>query len=208
MLKVIEQVNLLGEAIHAARERSPRQLVAIGGAPGAGKSTLAAELARRLRQQKCAAEVVALDGFHLDNRVLEARGLRNRKGSPESYDIAGFLHMVARLRSAEEDVVVPEFDRARDIAVAGSVVVPASCPVVIIEGNYLLFDETPWDALAPQWDVAARLEAPVADLRARMIHRWLTLGFSRTTATRRAERNDVPNARRVMEHSLPADFVL
>lgn len=148
-----------------------------------------------------------MDGFHLDNAVLDARGLRNRKGAPETFDAAGFVNLVSRLKHPCE-VVVPCFDRARDIAVAGATVVPADCPVVIVEGNYLLFDEDPWRALVPLWDISARIDVPMPELRARLIQRWLSHGFSRAAATRRAESNDIPNAQRVIERALPADLVL
>ena len=46
------------------------------------------------------------------------------------------------------------------------------------------------------------------ELRARLIQRWLSHGLSRATATRRAESNDVPNARRVLEKELPAHLIL
>ncbi len=193
--------------IHERRAQQRRVLVAIAGAPASGKSTLAEEVAKRLRLQQCGAEVVPMDGFHLDNAVLEARGILPRKGAPETFDALGFVHTVQRLRDPEE-VIVPKFDRPRDLAIAGAVAVPGDCPVVIVEGNYLLFDEYPWAQLAPIWDIAARIDVPMEDLRARLIQRWLTQGLSRTSATKRAEGNDIPNAQRVIDRALPADLIL
>ncbi len=86
--------------------------------------------------------------------------------------------------------------------------VPAACEVVIVEGNYLLFDEAPWRDLAGIWDIAARLDVPMPEIRARLIQRWLSHGLSRAAATRRAESNDIPNAQRVLDRSLPADLML
>jgi pantothenate kinase len=207
VLDVSAQVTALAERVHARRGDRGRVLVALAGAPASGKSTLAAELARRLRDQHLTCEVVPMDGFHLDNAVLDARGLRTRKGAPETFDAEGFLHLVRRLKAGGE-VVVPLFDRARDLAVAGAQVVPAACEVAVCEGNYLLFDEAPWAALAPLWDVTARLDVPLPEIRARLIQRWLDHGLSRAAATRRAEGNDVPNARRVAERALPAELIL
>ena len=65
-----------------------RILVAIAGAPAAGKSTMSEKLARLLPEGS--AVVVPMDGFHYDDIVLEARGLRPRKGAPETFDFAGF----------------------------------------------------------------------------------------------------------------------
>jgi pantothenate kinase len=207
VLDVSAQVTALADLIYARLETRPRVIVALAGAPGSGKSTLAAELARRVRDQRFRAEVVPMDGFHLDNAVLDEMGMRARKGAPETFDAAGFIHLIRRLRTGEE-VVAPLFDRARDLAIAGAQVVSADCRIVICEGNYLLFNEYPWSALVPLWDVSARLDVPMPELRARLIQRWLSLGLSRTTATRRATANDIPNAQRVIERALPADLVL
>ncbi len=207
MLNLTTQVNLLSERIKPLREDLGRVIVAICGPPASGKTTLAGELARRLNAQKCRTIVVPQDGFHLDNQVLEARGQFNRKGAPQTFDGDGFLHMVHRLNEGE-DVVVPVFDRPRDLSLAGALVVPATAEVIIVEGNYLLFDQAPWFNLAPMWTLSVRLDVPMEDLRARLIHRWLAHGFSRTTATRRAEFNDIPNAQSVNDKALPATITL
>lgn len=207
MLDITAHVNALAERVHRLRPAQARILVAIAGAPGSGKSTLAAELCRRMRDQKIRAEVVPMDGFHLDNAILDIRGQRARKGSPETFDSAGFVHLIRRLQDNVE-VIVPLFDRTRDLAIAGATVVPADCEVVIVEGNYLLFNQAPWDQLAPLWTLSAQLDVPMPELRARLIQRWLSLGLSRTTATRRAQSNDIPNAQRVIDHALPADLIL
>ena len=207
MQNITEQINLLAERVHEMRETQDRILVGIAGAPGSGKSTLASELARRLNLQRCPSMIVPMDGFHLDNAVLDARGLRNRKGAPETFDADGFLHLIRRLRESVE-VVAPVFDRTRDLSVAGAVVVPANCAVVIVEGNYLMFDEMPWANLAELWDMSVRLAVPMPKLRSRLIQRWLSLNHSRTAATRRAEGNDIPNAERVLLRALPCDITL
>ena len=207
MIDITTHVNILADRIHHLRETQTRVIVGLAGAPGSGKSTMAGEIARRLRLQKCSAEVVPMDGFHLDNAVLDARGLRARKGAPETFDATGFLHMIRRIKSGEE-VAVPLFDRSRDIAVAGAAIVSPDTNVVIVEGNYLMFNEDPWNALADLWDVSARIDVPMPELRARLIQRWLSLGLSRATATRRAEGNDIPNAQRVIDKALPCDIVL
>ncbi|MFO8125117.1 sugar transporter, partial [Yoonia sp.] len=137
--------NTLAERVLA--QESDRYLVAITGAPGCGKSTLSSELARRLNAQGRKSIVVPMDGFHLDNSILEARGLRPRKGAPETFDAPGFLRLIRALKTGEE-VFAPSFDRTRDLAIAGSVAVPAAAKVVIVEGNYLMFDEAPWSELA------------------------------------------------------------
>lgn len=205
MNTLTEHTNTLAE--HVLSQDSDRYLVAITGAPGCGKSTLSSELARRLNAQGRKTTVVPMDGFHLDNAILDSRGLRPRKGAPETFDAPGFLRLVAALKSGEE-VFAPSFDRARDLAIAGSVAVPAAAKVIIVEGNYLMFNEAPWAKLAELWDVSARVNVPMPELRARLIHRWLSLNYSSAVATRRAEGNDIPNAQRVIDRALPCDFNL
>lgn len=207
MRDITEHVNLLADPIHKLREGKERLLIGIAGAPGSGKSTLSEELSRRLTQQKCPAMIVPMDGFHLDNAVLEERGLLNRKGAPETFDSDGFVLAIRRLRSGSE-VVLPRFDRQRDLSIAGALVVPEDCPVVIVEGNYLLYDRPPWSELSACWDLSARLEVPMPEIRARLIQRWLTHGLSRAAATRRAEINDIPNAQSIISNALPADLTL
>lgn len=207
MLDLTPQINLLAERAYAIDAAPRRKVIAIAGPPGSGKSTLAHELARRLTAQKCPAVVVPMDGFHLDNTILDARGLTHRKGAPETFDSAGFAALVRRLPQPEE-IVFPIFDRERDIAIAGAGVVPADCPVVIVEGNYLLLNQTPWRDLSPFWSLSVWLDVPPEDLRARLIQRWLNCKFSRVAATRRAEQNDMPNAQLILENSAPADIQL
>ena len=206
MQDITDQVTTVAETIHGIRQNNERLLIALAGAPGSGKSTLAQELSRRLTLQKCPNVVVPMDGFHLDNAILDARGMLAKKGAPETFDATGLIRLVKAIRQNEE-VYAPVFDRPRDLAIAGAIHVPPKCPVVIVEGNYLMFDEAPWSALAPLWDVSVRVAPSLPDLRARLIQRWLSHNLSRAAATRRAESNDIPNAERVIDKALPCDFV-
>lgn len=207
VLDITNHVTTVADTIHEMRASRARLIVAIAGAPASGKSTLATEVVKRLRLQRCPAEIVPMDGFHLDNAVLDARGMRARKGAPETFDATGFVLAIERLKSGGE-VVVPRFDRQRDIAIAGAVAIEPSCPVVVVEGNYLLLDERPWCDLVPLWDLSVRIDVPEDELRGRLIQRWLQNNLSRAAATRRAESNDIPNARRVVAKQLGADIVL
>lgn len=184
-----------------------RRLVSLAGAPASGKSTMADGLAAALGRAGATAQVVPMDGFHLDNRLLIARGLLARKGAPETFDASGFVHLMRRLKE-EQEVVYPVFDRARDIAIAAGGRVAAECDVVIVEGNYLLFDANPWRGLAPLWDTSIRIAPPIEVLRERLVARWIEHGLSVPDAVARAEGNDLANAKLIADKALPADINL
>lgn len=194
------------EQMHRLRDGS-RKLIALAGPPASGKSTLAKAVYKALTQAGVQAETVPMDGFHLDNRLLDARGLRARKGAPETFDMHGFLTLIERLKQHDE-VVYPVFDRERDLAIAGAGMVTRSCELAIVEGNYLLFDEPGWSSLAQLWDFSVWVDTPLQTVRDRCIARWLAHGHTPEEACARAEMNDLVNARRIMEAPLHADMTI
>ncbi|MFP1630222.1 nucleoside/nucleotide kinase family protein [Zhengella sp. ZM62] len=195
--------DLAGLIAEAAAGRE-RYTVAIAGAPGAGKSTLAAGLARTLGGR---AVVVPMDGFHLDNAILEARGLMAVKGAPETFDVAGFAALLGRL-ATEDAVAIPVFDRAADLSRAGAAIVSTATPIRIVEGNYLLIDRPGWRSLRPHFDLAVILDVPEAELERRLVQRWLAHGLDPQAARSRALGNDIPNARLVAAESSGADLIV
>ncbi|WP_347138700.1 nucleoside/nucleotide kinase family protein [Paracoccus sp. SSK6] len=175
-----------------------RVLVAVAGAPGSGKSTLAEALVGRLDN----AVLVPMDGFHLDDRVLDARGLRSRKGAVETFDVEGFAALVERLAVPRSEVVFPVFDRDRELAIAGAGVVSPDARVVVIEGNYLLLDAAPWNRL--RYDLKVWLDVPEAELERRLTARWQGYGKDARQIAAHLE-NDLANARFVTRQSRAAD---
>ena len=204
-MRTAEQIaDSLAETILQRLVGTQRQLIALAGPPAAGKSTIAEAVLHAVQGRGVAAGLLAMDGFHLDNTVLSDRGLLAQKGAPETFDLAGFRAMVERLQGGEE-VIAPTFDRALDKSVAGSVVIPTAAQVIVVEGNYLLLDEPGWRDLAGFWDQAVFLDVPIDELERRLIERWLSYGLTQEEARARAMSNDIPNARRVVEHCVPAD---
>nr|WP_067293163.1 nucleoside triphosphate hydrolase [Marinobacterium profundum] len=191
----------------AINPKGRRTLIALSGAPASGKSTLAQQLTAAINAQSPCAALVPMDGFHLDNAILQQRDLLPRKGAPETFDAQGFVQLVQRLGS-EAEVFVPLFDRSRDIAIAGAARVGPEHRILIVEGNYLLFDEQPWSQLCSYWDLSIQLNVPLAMLELRLIQRWRDQGLSESAARQRALNNDIPNARRIIQQALPADLVL
>jgi len=184
-----------------------RQLIAVAGPPGSGKSTLAQELAWDLTMAGRPAQVVPMDGFHLDNTLLDIRGLRARKGAPGTFDARGFHRLLADILTGGP-VIFPHFDRTRDLAVAGAGALAEDTELVVVEGNYLLFDHPDWAPLAQLWAMSVWLDVPRDVLHDRLVQRWRDFGFDETTARTRAEGNDLPNAERIAAHRLPATLTL
>ncbi len=185
-----------------------RFLVAIAGPPGAGKSTLADELATALKDKGESAEVLPMDGFHMDDAVLRAKGLLPRKGAPETFDVRGFLDIVRAVKAADQEVLVPVFDRSREIAIAAARIVEQSTRFVLVEGNYLLLNRAPWSALDGKFDFSVLISPPVALLEARLMQRWLDLGYTEAAARTKTEGNDLKNGALVRKYSRVADCVL
>ena len=207
MSSVKPSVEDLAVHVLASPRSGVRRLVALAGPPASGKSTQAKILANRLNEKGCSAQVLPMDGFHLHNEILVERGLLNSKGAPETFDMQGFLQLITRLHD-EPEVYFPTFDRSRDIAIAAAGCVDKACDTVIIEGNYLLFDRPTWRDLRHHWDLALRLEVPEVTLKRRLLERWLSYGLSPVQARRRAEENDLANARVIEEFALPADIII
>ncbi|MFT3988844.1 nucleoside triphosphate hydrolase [Aestuariivirga sp.] len=182
-----------------------RVIVAVAGPPGAGKSTLAEALAASLGK----AEVIPMDGFHYDDAVLNARGLLSRKGSPPTFDALGLRHLLMRLRANDEsEVAIPVFDRDLEISRAGARIVPASTRILIVEGNYLLLRQAPWESLAPFFGLTVMLREPRDVIERRLMARWFAHGFDEAGARAKVEGNDMPNADLVLTQSRAADVEL
>ncbi|MGW5677781.1 nucleoside/nucleotide kinase family protein [Streptomyces sp. NPDC003860] len=184
-----------------------RRILGIAGAPGAGKSTLAGELVDALAGD---AVLVPMDGFHLAQAELERLGRTHRKGAPDTFDVEGYLALLARLRSPAPGVTVyaPSFDRDLEEPVAGSIAVPPDVPLVVTEGNYLLHDDGPWARVRPLLDEVWYLELD-RDVRVRrLVERHVAHGKERAAAERWVARSDEANARLVAPGRHRADRVV
>ncbi len=148
-----------------------------------------------------------MDGFHLDNAILDVRDRRFHKGSPDTFDVGGLRSILQRLKAGGE-VIVPIFDRSRDLSIGSARVVPPEARIIVAEGNYLLLRDPPWNSLAPLWDLTVFLDVPEAELERRLIARWDHHGLTPDEGRRRAESNDIPNARTVCARSAPADITI
>ena len=88
-------------------------MLAIAGPVAVGKSTIAATLAARLRSRGASVEVLSTDGFLWPNDVLEARGLLDRKGRPETYDLDRLDALIIASRAGEPSLSAPVYSHQR-----------------------------------------------------------------------------------------------
>jgi len=191
-----------------ARAKDCRLVAAVAGAPGSGKSTFAEKLVAEIETRRPGmAAILPMDGYHYDDVLLDQMGRRAHKGAPDTFDVDGFRHMLQRLRADDEEAVaVPVFDRAIEIARAGSRLIPREARIIVTEGNYLLLREPPWSELRPLFDVTVFIDVPEEELRKRLAARWHGYGMDAEAIRAKLEENDLPNGRRVIAESIEPDF--
>jgi len=179
-----------------------RRILGITGAPAAGKSTLAATLAKALAPD---AVLVPMDGFHLAASELHRLGRHERKGAPDTFDAASYVALLQRLRANVEGVVyAPEFRREIEEPIAGAIAVPRGVPLVITEGNYLLLWPQARILLDEVWFVEADEQARLA----RLIARHMAFGRTRAEAEERAYGSDQRNAELIAASRDGADLLV
>ena len=149
-----------------------------------------------------------MDGFHYDNAILDDKRLRPRKGSLETFDVDGLASLLQRLRARPpRDIAIPVFDRTLDMTKASARIIARDVDIVLVEGNYLLLDLSPWDRLRDYFDLTIKIECPRAALEKRLMKRWLDLGMSEKESRAKVEGNDLLNADLIESTSLAADFL-
>lgn len=187
--------------------RRGRQVLAIAGAPGSGKSTLVERLAAKLPGEAVA--ILPMDGFHYDDAVLHDMGRRPWKGAPDTFDVGGLKSTLERLRTpAERAVAVPVFDRDLEISRGSARIIAPEVRLILAEGNYLLLERDPWRTLRPAFDAAVFIDVPEAELRRRLRARWAGYGLTEAEIDFKLEANDLPNGRVAAAESGAADYVL
>jgi pantothenate kinase len=183
-----------------------RRILGLVGAPGAGKSTLAARLADQLGTVSC---MVPMDGFHLANTELARLGRSARKGAPDTFDAAGYIALLRRLRQPVpgETVYAPAFRREIEEPIAGSIPVPDAVRLVITEGNYLLLGGA-FEGVRPLLDETWFVEGDEALRQEWLLARHVSHGRTPEAARAWIAATDEPNAALIRASRERADWVV
>lgn len=183
-----------------------RKLLGLVGPPGAGKSTLAQALKAAFADLS---QVVPMDGFHLATSELQRLGRAERKGAPDTFDSAGFVSLLQRLRQQQGDerVYLPEYRREIEEPIAGAIAVCAPTRLLIVEGNYLLLDHGPWARIAALLDEVWYVDVDDRLRTERLAQRHEQFGRSRQQALDWVSGTDAPNARLIEASRAKASLV-
>jgi type I pantothenate kinase len=121
-------------------------IIGIAGSVAVGKSTTSRVLQALLScwESHPRVEIVTTDGFLYSNTVLETRGLLNRKGFPESYDLKKLVRFLSALKAGENGLEVPIYSH-QFYDITNEVQVINQPDIVILEGLNLLQNYTPTD---------------------------------------------------------------
>lgn len=191
---LIEQVDTITELVEAVKELGrgrKRVILGIAGAPGSGKSTLGHLLDEALGSESV---LVGMDGFHYAQEELDRRQSTERKGAPDTFDVAGYVSLLRRLRACDDGVYAPRFNRDLEEPIACAVPVPSEVPIVLTEGNYLLLESGGWQEVSPLLDQCWFVD-PSEDVRlARLTARHVAHGRSLQEARERSLGTDQRNA--------------
>jgi type I pantothenate kinase len=158
-------------------------VIAVAGSVAVGKSTTARILQALLARwpDHPQVDLVTTDGFLFPNRVLEERGLMERKGFPESYDLRRLVRFLADVKSGRPEVSAPVYSHLTYDIVPGEEQVVRQPDIVIVEGLTVLQTSDGHAGRSPQlfvsdfFDFSLYVDADEADIEQWYLDRFLTL---------------------------------
>jgi len=115
-------------------------IIGVAGSVAVGKSTTARVLKALLARwpDHPRVDLITTDGFLYPNRDLEARGLMNRKGFPESFDTVRLLNFLADVKSGKGRIEAPVYSHFRYDIIAGQKTIIERPDILIVEGLNVL----------------------------------------------------------------------
>jgi len=157
-------------------------VVGVAGSVAVGKSTTARILRELMLRwpHTPRVELVTTDGFLYPNKVLEERGLLQRKGFPESYDRRALLRFVADVKSGELAVEARQYSHLTYDVLPATVTIRKP-DVLIVEGLNVLqpptvrSDGTNTGSISDFFDFSVYVDADLEDIRRWYVERFLRL---------------------------------
>jgi type I pantothenate kinase len=123
-------------------------IIGLAGSVSAGKSTTARVLKALLSRWSNTpkVELITTDGFLYPNAVLQADGLMERKGFPESYDGTALIRFLSEIKAGKRQVQAPVYSHLVYDVVPNEYVTVDRPDILIVEGlNVLLPNRLPRD---------------------------------------------------------------
>ena len=194
-------------------ERGERLIVFLAAPPATGKSTLCCYLEKLSREYEGITPVqcAGLDGFHYPQKYLDSHSvyrngeivpLSRIKGAPESFDVKGLKQKIAEAKAGNS--CFPVYDRRLHDPVEDALKITEK--ILIIEGNWLLLNEKPWDTL--RCDYSVFIQSGGEENLERIVRRKMMGGYSETEARRMVKENDRFNIIRCLKNSRRGDINL
>ena len=203
--------TLINKKISSKRlKEKKRILIGVVGPPCSGKSTFSSQFNKFLikKNKKEYSKIIPMDGFHFDNVILKKRNLLARKGDPITFDAYGFVDLVKKIKfNTNSPVALPVFDRDLELSRGSADIVQKNNRIIIIEGNYLLLKNAPWNFLKKYIDIFVFLNVDKKILHERSKKRWEHYGVSKNEILKKVK-NDMNSARIVLQNSNKAHIVI
>ncbi|KAM0333557.1 hypothetical protein ACHAQA_002222 [Verticillium albo-atrum] len=222
--------HLVSKAWEKYQSTPPNQrlLLAIGGIPGSGKTTLSGLVTTRLNALAAAAcpsapppaAFVPMDGYHLTRAQLSA--LPNpveahaRRGAVYTFNGEAFLSLVRAVRAPltggpdTPTIRAPSFDHAVKDPKEDDIPIEPFHRIVVFEGNYVALDRPVWRDAAALMDELWFVDVDFDVARKRLIKRHVRAGIAtdEADADKRARENDLVNGKEIVDYRLKVHEVI
>jgi pantothenate kinase len=196
--QLVEKANQLAQS-------GKRQILAVAGAPGSGKTTITRAIMAGLPVGSVV--IAPMDGFHLSNATLINYDRRDRKGAWDTFDADGYINLLTRLKNQTEAVIhAPDFDRDIDESIGSAIPIDIHTPLILAEGTFLFSQYGSWPKLSPLLDQGWFVHLDSKARQERLITRHMKHGMSLQQATDWALGTDENNAKAVENDYLRADL--